>query len=338
MSMMSRISMLPGCLLLVFLWASGPVEASSFETWLEGFKRQAVVQGISPSTLQSAFQNVSPHPRVIELEGKQPERKKIGFGNYLHNVMSQTRIDQGRINFQENRSLLNKTESLYGVPAEVIVSLWGLETSYGRNTGGFDMIQSLATLAWEGRRRDFFEKELIAALGILQGGHVSRQNFKGSWAGAMGQNQFMPTSWKRYAVDANGDGHKDIWTTKSDVFASSANYLKENGWNSNYPWGWTVSVPKNVPFSLVTNKTKKPLAEWIRLGVHFQSGHIPSNQTRTLARLVVPDGGEGRAYLVTSNFDTILSWNRSDYFALTVGLLSDFVAKKSAEDSPQFNN
>ncbi len=336
--MMSKISMLPGCLLLVFLWASGPAEASSFEAWLATFKKHAVAQGISPMTLQSAFQNVTPHPRVIELDGKQPERKKIGFGTYLHNVMSQSRIDQGRINFEQSKILLNKTEALYGVPAEVVVALWGIETSYGRNTGGFDLIQSLATLAWEGRRREFFERELVAALSILQGGHISRQDFKGSWAGAMGQNQFMPTSWKRYAVDADGDGHKDIWATKADIFASSANYLKQNGWNSNYPWGWSVKVPENIPASLVKNKTQKPLSEWIRLGVHFQSGHIPSDQTRTMARLVVPDGGEGRAYLVTSNYDTILSWNRSDYFALTVGLLSDFVAQKHPVDTPQFNN
>ncbi|MCB9984723.1 MAG: lytic murein transglycosylase [Micavibrio sp.] len=323
------MSMTKLCLLFAFLTVCIPsAQAASFESWLSDFKVKAQSRGISKSTLLSAFQDVSPHQRVIDLDGKQPERKKIGFETYLRNVMSQNRIDQGRINFQKNKYLLYKVEQQYGVPAQVIVSLWGIETSYGKNTGGFDLIQSLATLAWEGRRRDFFEKELLAALEILQGGHVQRQDFKGSWAGAMGQNQFMPTSWKRYAIDANGDGHKDIWSTQEDIFSSSANYLKENGWNQNYPWGWQVSVPSNIQLSLASAKVKKPLMEWVRMGVHFSSGQIPNGQAQTSVRLVVPDGGNGRAYLVTSNFETILSWNRSDYFALTVGLLSDFIASQ----------
>ncbi len=270
---------------------------------------------------------------MIELDQKQPERKKIGFEAYLRKVMSQKRIDDGRSKFSQNRYLLIQTQKAYGVPAQVIVSLWGIETSYGSNTGGFDLVQALATLAWEGRRRPFFEEELTSALFILQGGHVGRADFKGSWAGAMGQNQFMPSSWKRFAVDANGDGHKDIWTTKADIFASSANYLRQNGWNDAYPWGWEVDLPEGFKPSDV----KKPLLGWIQDGVHFENGHIPSDQMQTSVRLVIPDGGNGRAYLVTDNFDVILSWNRSTYFALTVGLLSDLIRESPAGKTLHLN-
>lgn len=301
--------------------------AESYDVWLTGFESKARAAGITQSTLAIAFSNVRPNDRVIELDNKQPERKKIGFTTYLHKVMSQQRIDEGRVQFTRYRSLLAQTEKAYGVPAEVIVSLWGLETSYGANTGGFDLIQSLATLAWDGRRRAFFEDELLNALFILQGGHVARSDFKGSWAGAMGQNQFMPSSWKKFAVDANGDGHKDIWGTQADIFASSSNYLEENGWNSNYPWGWQVSLPRSFPQSLINSDNKRPLGQWLDMGVKVSSSSSYLNYKTVPVRLLVPDGGEGRAYLVTSNFDVILSWNRSNYFALTVGLLSDFISQ-----------
>lgn len=301
---------------------------------MAGFKQEAASKGVAPSTLQSAFQSVSPNPRVIELDNKQPERKKIGFESYLRKVMSQKRIDDGRRNFSDNKLLLSRAEMSYGVPSSVITALWGIETSYGANTGGFDLIQALSTLAWDGRRRNFFENELINALMILQGGHISRSDFKGSWAGAMGQNQFMPSSWKRYAVDANNDGHKDIWTTKADIFASSANYLKQNGWNNAYPWGWQVILPNGFSGG---SDARKPVLAWVQDGIHFADGHIPSEQMSTRTKLVVPDGGQGRAYLVTDNFDVILSWNRSTYFALTVGLLSDLIGKPPSGASLHLN-
>lgn len=321
------------CLLSLLSLAGHSAHAETYELWLDGFKKQALAKGISPQTFDMAFRDVSPNQRVIDLDRKQPERKKIGFEKYLHNVMSQKRIDQGRAHFAQNRPLLMQTERNYGVPAQVIVSLWGIETSYGANTGGFDLIESLATLSWEGRRQAFFEKELLTALEILQGGHVERRDFKGSWAGAMGQNQFMPTSWQRFAVDASGDGHKDIWNTKADIFASSANYLKQNGWNSGYPWGWQVTFPVGAKIA----GGPKPLSDWIKTGIRFKNGHIPNGQTATIARLIVPDGGNNRAYLVTSNYDTILTWNRSDYFALTVGLLSDLIAMQPEQPSGSFN-
>ncbi len=267
------------------------------------------------------------------MDGKQPERTRIGFSTYLKNVLSQTRIDNGRNGLADNRQLLNTVSSTYGVPAEVIVSLWGIETSYGKNTGGFDMITALSTLAWEGRRAHFFKTELLYALSILEGRHIDRQSFKGSWAGAMGQNQFMPSSWHRYAVDFNGDGHKDIWKTKADIFASSANYLHRNGWNPNLKWGWQIEFPyerANIP---MLSKQKKTYEEWMRLGIRFKNSQ-PNIPSTTVLTFIIPDGGEGRAYLVSQNFDTIMSWNKSVYFALTVGILSDFIAQSSSHTQP----
>ncbi len=279
---------------------------------------------MNSETFDREFKNIEPNERVIELDQKQPERAKAGFADYLSNVITQLRIDNGRAAYADNRKMLRVVETQYGVPAEVIVSLWGLETSYGKNTGGFDLIQALATLAWEGRRSEFFKTELVNALLILQNGHITRENFKGSWAGAMGQNQFMPSSWNKYAVDFNGDGHKDIWTTKADIFASSANYLNKNGWDSSLKWGWQIAAPQNL--GRFTPDQVMPYQQWLGMGIKFK-GHLPSMPATTPLKLIVPDGGDGRYYLVSKNFDVIKSWNRSNYFALTVGLLSDFVAQ-----------
>jgi len=309
-------------IILVHLGFSQPVEASDFQSWVKMFRNEAITKGVASSVYDEAFRNVIPNPRVIELDKKQPERTKMGFSKYLSNVMNQSRIDNGRIGLEQNRQVLEIVSSQYGVPSEVIVSLWGIETSYGKNTGGFDLISALATLAWEGRRSEFFKNELIKALLILQGNHINRENFKGSWAGAMGQNQFMPSSWHRYAVDFNKDGHKDIWTTKGDVFASAANYLSENGWNPNLKWGYEVSAANGAG----VNKQKMSYMDWLRAGVKFKKSP-PSISSNTTLMLVIPDGGDGRQFLVTENFDVIMSWNRSTYFALTVGILSDFIAQ-----------
>lgn len=310
--------------LLSLLLISIPAEASDFSSWVKQFRNEALQRGVSAETFDREFRNVGPNARVIELDQKQPERAKTAFADYLTKVITQQRIDNGRAAYAANQKLLHEVSGQYGVPVEMIVSLWGLETSYGKNTGGFDLIQALATLAWEGRRSEFFKTELVNALFILQNGHITRENFKGSWAGAMGQNQFMPSSWNKYAVDFNGDGHKDIWTTKDDIFASTANYLNKNGWNPELKWGWQI-YEKDSLYKLQPEHTMT-YQEWLSYGVKFQ-GHLPSMPATTPLKLIIPDGGGGRLYLVTKNFDVIKSWNRSNYFALTVGLLSDFVSK-----------
>lgn len=316
-------------LLAITTQGSDSAWAMDFHKWKNNFRTEAISKGITPDTFDNAFSDVVPNQRVIELDGKQPERTKIGFATYLKNVMSQSRIDTGRERLAENKPTLDKISSVYGVPPQVIVSLWGIETSYGKNTGGFDLVTALSTLAWEGRRAEFFKTELLYALSILQGGHIDKADFKGSWAGAMGQNQFMPSSWHRYAVDFDGDGHKDIWKTKADVFASAANYLHRNGWDSSLKWGWQIEFPEKTTY----NKEKHTYVEWLKKGIHFKDTppNIPANTHLTL---VIPDGGDNRAYLVSRNFDVIMSWNRSTYFALTVGLLSDFVAQQPTTTFP----
>lgn len=219
-----------------FLLAVGGIreaiaDDAGFAAWVENFKVQAVSEGISAKTLDDAFSNSEFLEKVIELDRKQPE-KKVTIDDYLARVITQKRISNGRKYKAENSELLEKISQKYSVPASVMVALWGIETDYGNNTGSFNIISSLATLAYEGRRSDFFRSELINALKIIEFGHVSADDFIGSWAGAFGQCQFMPSSFLRYAVDFNGDGRRDIWNTKADVFASIANYLHSEGWNA----------------------------------------------------------------------------------------------------------
>ena len=307
----------------VFL--SAQAQAATFDQWLSGFKAEARGQGISEATLQSAFTGVKPIQRVIELDTKQPE-KKIGFDQYQRNVLTEKRVADGRRLLEENWSVLRKVEKQYGVQAQYIVALWGMETSYGRNTGGFDIIASLSTLAWEGRRGPYFRGELMKALHILQGGHVKREDFKGSWAGAMGQVQFMPSSWQSFAVDYNGDGHKDIWTTREDAFASAANYLSSSGWAYGQRWGRQVLLPANFNSALVGKTIRKPLDEWSKLGIRNADGSPLPNDGSIMAFVVVPQGANGKAYLGYNNLATVMKWNNSSYFALSVGQLADQIA------------
>jgi len=309
------------CLALLSIPAIAQAQSTDFNNWLAGFKQEAAQKGVSYNTINAATAGITPIQRVIDLDRKQPEWKKT-FVDYKKMIVNPTRVTKGRQLLQDHALALNEVEQKYGVPKEVIVALWGIETNYGSNTGGFNVVQSLATLAWEGRRAEFFKKELINALKIIDQGHVRADSMKGSWAGALGQNQFMPSSFHSYAVDHNGDGKRDIWGTKIDVFASSANYLKSNGWRAGERWGRRVNVPSNFAQSLVKNKTKKSVNEWSRMGVRaYGGGSLPASDM--MGRIVMPDGAGGEAYLVYKNYDVIMRWNRSTYFATSVGLLMD---------------
>ena len=312
--------------LSTLIFSPNTAKAESFEAWRNGFKAQAVAQGVSGSWFDEAMSGVSPIQRVIELDGKQPEHK-ITFAEYKKRVINQKRIDEGRRLYKKHYKILKEIEGTYGVPPQYVISLWGIETNFGGNTGGFKVIDSLATLAWDGRRRDFFEKELVNALKISQAGHVSLANFKGSWAGAMGQNQFMPSSFISYAVDHDNDGKRDIWTNKHDVFASTSNYLKKNGWKSGEKWGRQVYLTSPISESLVGPKIKKPLSFWKNKGIKTVGGE-PLPNVNISASLVQPDGAKGPSYIVYNNYQTIMHWNRSTYFATSVGLLADLIAKK----------
>lgn len=306
---------------------SQPASANSqpFAEWLAEFRAEARAEGISETTLSRALSNVQPIARVIELDRKQPEGR-MTFAEYRKKVINQQRIDTGRELYQAYGNELRRIGAQYGVPPQYIVALWGLETSYGNNTGSFKVVNALATLAYDGRRSSFFRKELINALKIIDSGHISAENMKGSWAGAMGQNQFMPSSFHAYAVDGNGDGKRDIWNTIPDVFASTANYLSTSGWREDERWGRAVSVPSGFSKSYFGLETQKSMQEWNALGVRDINGQaLPAANMH--ASLVAPDGIGGPVYMVYDNFRVIMKWNKSTYFATTVGLLADAIAR-----------
>jgi membrane-bound lytic murein transglycosylase B len=300
--------------------------AGSFDQWLAGLRHDALARGISPATVDRALTGISPLPRVIELDRKQPEGT-MTFAQYKERVINQARIDKGRAMYRQHRAELDRASAQYGVPPQFIVALWGLETSYGDNTGGFGIIPALATLAYDGRRSAFFRGELLTALEILDQGHINLENMRGSWAGAMGQNQFMPSSFKTFAVDGNGDGRRDIWTSLPDVFASTANYLGRSGWNRDERWGRAVSLPQNFPASLTGLDTRKTVQEWAHMGVTLPGGNALPAAPGMNASVVVPDGVGGPAYLVYDNYRVIMKWNKSTYFATSVGLLADYIAQ-----------
>lgn len=300
-------------------------DSSNFAVWLNQFRQDADQQGLTGPEVRQALGNAQFLPRVIELDRKQPEGS-MTFDEYIEKQLTDARINRGRQLYVQHRAQLNKVAAEYGVPAPYIVALWGIETNYGSNTGGFDVISSLATLAYEGRRADYFRGELVQALRILKARHVALADMKGSWAGAMGQCQFMPTSFWNYAIDGNGDGKKNIWTSLPDVFASTANYLKTEGWNPAIAWGAEVRLPPDL--QSIGNEAAMPWRQWLDLGVEPVGSASPSHSQPDAAfSLVQPDGAGGRAFLVSDNFKVIKHWNRSNYFAINVGLLADRIGQ-----------
>ena len=295
--------------------------AESFAEWREGVRSEALDLGISPAIFDAAFSGIEPIPRIIELDRSQPETT-ITFAQYLERVVPDSRVAQGRKLLATHRALLEPIGREYGVPPRFIVALWGIETSFGKFLGGFPVIGALATLAHDGRRSAYFRQELLEALRILEDGHITPDAMVGSWAGAMGQSQFMPSSFVRYAVDHDGDGKRDIWGTHADVFASAANYLAQAGWREGETWGRQVRLPAGFDPALADLKVKKTLAEWQKLGLRRANGaDLP--QAAMSGSVVMPGGEEGPAYLVYDNYRTIMRWNRSFYFATSVGLLAD---------------
>jgi membrane-bound lytic murein transglycosylase B len=300
--------------------------AMPFAEWLQELKQDAASQGISQATIDAAFADAKPDDRVIQLDRKQPEVTLTPV-EYLEKVVTDRRIEDGRDKLEDNRELLEKIGKRYGVQPRFIVALWGIETNYGKNTGGFSTINSLMTLAFDGRRADFFRDELIKALKILDSEHMSPDDMQGSWAGAMGQCQFMPTSFLKFAKDYDGDGKRDIWNSLPDVFASIANYLKSSGWNDNEGWGRPVKLPKKFDKSLADIKQEKTLAEWQRLGVRKSDGsNLPAKAVKA-SLIMVGEDKDARPYLIYGNYKVLLKWNRSRYFATAVGTLADALGK-----------
>jgi membrane-bound lytic murein transglycosylase B len=297
----------------------------TFPEWLEGVRAEARERGLKPATISSALDGLTPIPRVIELDRKQPEFT-LTLQDYLSRVVNENRVKKGRRLLQENAALLKEVTSKYKVQPRFVVALWGIETDFGRLTGGFKVVPALATLAHDGRRSAYFRKELFNALKIIDQGHISADAMMGSWAGAMGQSQFMPSSFLNYAVDYNGDGRRDIWTTRADVFASAANYLASVGWRNDQTWGRQAKLPAGFDAAMIGLKTQKSLSEWQALGVRRADGTDLPKRDLT-ASLVKPSKSDPRVYLVYDNYRAVLRWNRSDYFATAVGTLSDRISR-----------
>ena len=303
--------------------ASAFANSQDFPSWLAALRSEARASGISQRTVEEALTDVQPIDRVLELDRKQPEFT-LTFREYLAKVVNDVRVEKGRRLLEENRSLLEEVSRRYGVQPRFIVALWGIESDFGRLTGGYPVIAALATLAYDGRRSAFFRKELMNALKIIDEGNIVAANMTGSWAGAMGQSQFMPSSFLAYAVDYDGDGRRDIWGSLPDVFASIANYLSKSGWNSEQTWGRAVALPPNIESNQLTLQVSKPLGAWTAAGVRrLDGGKLPDRDLN--ASVIRPGDGED-AFLVYDNYRVIMKWNRSQYFATAVGTLADRIS------------
>lgn len=299
----------------------GGARAQSFADFLDAVRAVALSQGVSAASVDAAFADLQPNLRVVALDRRQPEAR-ISFADYRRRVVDDARIRIGRERYAKHRGLLDPIGGAFGVQPQVLVALWGIESSFGEVTGDYPVVRSLATLAHDGRRRDLFTRELIAALLVLDRTPLTVASMQGSWAGAMGQAQFMPSTYLDHAVDRDADGWADIWTSQADVFASMANYLTSIGWRAGWRWGREVRRAGGFADLPQGRDDKRPLAFWAASGVRRTDGG-PLPEADVDAGLVVTDDGAGPAFLVYSNFDVLMEWNRSTYFALSVGLLSD---------------
>ncbi|MCS6785424.1 MAG: lytic murein transglycosylase [Thiobacillaceae bacterium] len=292
-----------------------------FQTWLARLRQEAIGRGISATTFDRALMGVVPDARVVELDRRQPEFLEP-FLDYLERRVTPARVEEGRRRLSELRELLASLQQRYGIPPHLLVALWGLETDYGGHLGQYAVPAALATLAYEGRRGAFFRAQLLDALAILEEGHIEPEAMRGSWAGAMGQLQFMPSTFRAYAVDADGDGRKDLWRSLPDAFASAAHYLRQLGWQTDEPWGREVRLPADFDWALASPGLTRPVSAWAALGVTQADGQ-PLPPSNLPAALLLPQGHKGPAFLVHTNFNLLLAWNRSHHYALAVGILAD---------------
>ena len=302
--------------------------ASDFDSWLADFRKDAAAQGISVATLDAALTGVMPVERVIELDRRQPEFLQT-FADYLGRRVTPTQVARGQALMAEHAALLDAVEQQYGIPKAVLVAFWGLETNYGATLGSLNIPASLATLAFDGRRSAFFRSQLLDALRIIDAGHVAAIDMNGSWAGAMGHMQFMPSTFRAYAVDADGDARIDLWQSLPDAMHSAANYLSRAGWRAGEPVALEVRLPEGFDWRRARVGHRLPVAEWTALGVRMQSGSaLPDVNGR--AAIVLPQGWRGPAFMVFDNFDVVMQWNRSVNYALAVAQMAQELAGGAA--------
>ncbi len=305
---------------MLFLMSQQAQAKPNWNTWVAQLRSEAINQGIRPQLFDTVFANIhQPNRRILHFDKTQPERR-ITFRKYRRTRIDPYRITLGKREYKRNYTLLNNVGRDFGVDPCFITAIWGIETSYGRYMGTFPVVNALATLAYDDRRADYFRKELLLALHILNDGHVPLSKFKGEWAGASGYPQFMPSSWRKYAVDYNHDGKKDIWTNYGDAFASIANYLKINGWHTGQPWSLEVTLPSNINKSLIGYDHQMTVKEWERLGVKPKRGfHFPNQNL--MASVLRPYGGPD--LMIFNNFKVLLKYNNSTFYAGSVGYLAD---------------
>jgi membrane-bound lytic murein transglycosylase B len=301
--------------------SSNASQQTDLSDWLIELRKDAIARGISEATFDDALSDFSPIERIIELDRNQPEFTQT-LDDYLAKRVTNTKIAKARELLEEHKVILAQISEYYNVQPRFIVTFWGLETNFGSYLGKYDVPQALATLAYDGRRGAFFRKELFNALQILDEGHIARADMKGGWAGEVGQAQFLPSSFLNYAQDWDKDGRKDVWANEQDVFASIAFYLKSAGWRDDITWGRQIILPDGQDFSsLVKNKKRKTLREWEAMGVRNPDGSLLPE--RNLTARIVTSSTSDLVFLAYSNFDSILRWNRSIYYAASVGRLSD---------------
>ncbi|WP_425450820.1 lytic murein transglycosylase [Pseudoroseicyclus aestuarii] len=295
--------------------AMQPVPNAAYDAWVANFRPRATAAGIAPGVFDAAFASTGFLPGVIESDRDQPEFRRT-LGQYLAGAVTDTRINTGRAMLARYDGVLDQIEARYGVDREVVVAIWGLESSYGDRRGNIPTVSALSTLAFEGRRGAFMEEQLIAALRIIQNGDVDAQHMLGSWAGAMGHTQFIPTSYLAYAADFNGDGKRDIWSDDpTDSLASTARYLANAGWTRGQLWGVEVSAP-----GVAASDTRRSVADWQAAGVRAARGSIPDHGP---ARLIRPEGADGPAFLAFGNWSSIARYNNAASYVIAVGHLSD---------------
>jgi len=322
---MARLKYLTAALLVAGLFGMTAPEASAdpeFEGFIQNMWPKAKAAGISRDLFDRAFAGISdPDPEVLKLANNQPEFTST-TSQYLAKAVTQVRIDTGQSLKASEQDLLSQIEKRYKVDRAILLAIWGMESNFGRDKGQMKVMRSLATLLYSGNKKDYAREQYIAALKILRTGIVSPQNFTGSWAGAMGHTQFIPTSYLSAAVDWTGDGKKDIWNSSADALASTANYLAKAGWRNDRPWGWEVKLPANFNRSLIGRSNWRKVGEWAKLGIKPARGGDFSAPTAD-AFIMVPQGVDGPTFLVTRNFMAIMDYNDSQSYAVAVGHLAD---------------
>lgn len=296
---------------------------AEYTQWLNQLKKEMIERGISQKTIDKVYAKdyYKPNSPIIKIDRKQAEFL-LTSTDYLNRVVNKKRVETARKKYKGHASELKKIADKYGVQPHYIIAFWAVETNFGQNFGGYNIIEALTTLSYDTRRPKFFKEELYQALKIIDTQNIEYTKMQSSWAGAMGHFQFMPSTYNAYAVDYNGDNVIDIWESFGDAAASAANYLSKIGWNKENEWGQEVDLPWNFDFSEIGRENKKTVKEWKKIGVKISNANIPDT---VQAAIIAPEGKKGRAYLVLNNFNKIMVWNRSENYALAIGTLADYI-------------